>query len=399
MPAALRAGFKDDAMASLAVPFNDLRPRFAADPAGYRSAVERVFERAWYVLGPEVEAFESEFAEHLGGGHAVGVANGTDAIELSLRAADIGRGDEVITVAHTAVATACGIERAGARPVFVDIRADDYCIDPRVIPAAVTPRTRAIVAVHLYGQPARLKELRAVADRLGLLLIEDCAQAHGAKYAGRAAGTIGHLAAFSFYPTKNLGAFGDAGAVYTADSALAGRVRRLRNYGQADRYTHVDAGGFNSRLDELQAALLRVSLRQLDANSAERQRLADRYLSRLRVAALPCSMPDTEHAYHLFVVRHPDRDWFREGLRRRGIETLIHYPVPVHLQAAYEHLGGRVGDLPETERAAREVISLPLYPGMTMEQQDAVIAAVNEAAIAERAARVAKRTLAAVPSC
>jgi aminotransferase EvaB len=374
-------------MASLAVPFNDLRPRFAADPAGYRAAVERVFAGARYVLGPEVDAFEAEFAEHLGGGHTVGVANGTDAIELSLRAADIGRGDEVITVAHTAVATVCGVERSGARPVFVDIRPDDYGIDPRAIPAAVTPRTRAIVAVHLYGQPARLKELRAVCDRLGLLLIEDCAQAHGARFAGQRVGTFGHLAAFSFYPTKNLGAFGDAGAVYTSDPALADRVRRLRNYGQTDRYHHADPGGFNSRLDELQAALLRVSLRRLKTDVAERQRLADRYLSRLRVPALPCAAPGTDHAYHLFVVRHPDREWFREGLRRRGVETLVHYPVPVHLQPAYAHLGGKPGDLPETERAAREVVSLPLYPGLTAERQEAVIIAVNEAAVAERAAR------------
>ena len=372
-------------MAPLAVPFNDLRPRFAADPAGYRAAVDRVFARGRYVLGPEVEAFEAEFAEHLGGGHAVGVANGTDAIELSLRAAGIGPGDEVVTVAHTAVATVCGIERSGARPVFVDIRADDYAIDPKAIPAAVTPRTRAVVAVHLYGQPARLKELRAVTDRLGLLLVEDCAQAHGSRYAGKPAGTFGHLAAFSFYPTKNLGAFGDAGAVFTSDLSLADRVRRLRNYGQSDRYHSADPGGFNSRLDELQAALLRVSLRRLAADVAERQRLADRYLSRLRVPALPCPAPGTEHAYHLFVVRHPDRDWFREGLRRRGVETLVHYPVPVHLQPGYAHLGGKPGDLPEAERAAREVVSLPLFPGLTIAQQDAVIAAVNEAAIAERA--------------
>ena len=372
-------------MASLAIPFNDLRPRFAADAAGYRAAVERVFSRGWYVLGPEVEAFESEFAQYLGGGHAVGVANGTDAIELSLRAAGIGPGDEVITVAHTAVATACGIERSRARPVFVDIRPDDYAIDPRTIPAAVTRRTRAIVAVHLYGQPARLKELRAHADRLGLLLIEDCAQAHGSRFAGKVVGTFGHLAAFSFYPTKNLGAFGDAGAVFTTDRELADRVRRLRNYGQTDRYHHADPGGFNSRLDELQAALLRVSLGRLPAEVAERQRLADRYLSRLRVSALPCSAPGTDHAYHLFVVRHPDRDWFREGLRRRGVETLVHYPIPVHLQPAYAHLGGQPGDLPEAEKAAREVVSLPLYPGLTNEQQDAVIAAVNESAVAERA--------------
>jgi dTDP-3-amino-3,4,6-trideoxy-alpha-D-glucose transaminase len=382
-------------MASLAVPFNDLRPRFAANPAGYRAAIDREFARGWYVLGPEVEAFETEFAEHLGGGRAVGVANGTDAIELSLRASGIGAGDEVITVAHTAVATVCAIERSGARPVFADIGPHDYAIEPRGIHHLVTPRTKAIVAVHLYGQPARLRELRAAADRLGLLVIEDCAQAHGARYAGKPVGTFGHVAAFSFYPTKNLGAFGDAGAVFTQDADLAARVRRLRNYGQTERYVSTELGGFNSRLDELQAAMLRVSLRRLKADVAERQRLADRYLSRLRVPALPCSASGTDHAYHLFVVRHPDREWFREGLRRRGVETLVHYPVPVHLQPAYAHLGGRPGDLPETEKAAREVVSLPLYPGMTDEQQDAVIAAVNEAAIAERAARAAKRQLVA----
>jgi len=371
-------------MAPTSVPFNDLRTRFAADAAGYRAAVERVLKGGRYVLGPEVEAFEAEFAAYLGIGHAVGVANGTDAIELALRAAGIGPGNEVITVAHTAAATVCGIERSGARPVFVDIRADDYTIDPRAIPAAITPRTRAVLAVHLYGQPARVKELRAVADRKKLLLIEDCAQAHGARSGGRPVGTYGDVAAFSFYPTKNLGAFGDGGAVVTADAALAARVRRLRNYGQVDRYRHEDAGGFNSRLDELQAALLRVGLRRLDADNAVRQRLADRYLSRLRVPALPCSMPGTDHVYHLFVVRHPDRDGFREGLRRRGVETLVHYPIPVHLQPAYAHLGGRPGDLPESERAAREVVSLPLYPGLTAEQQNAGIAAVNAAAVEER---------------
>jgi dTDP-4-amino-4,6-dideoxygalactose transaminase len=374
-------------LASIAVPFNDLRPRFNADPTVYRAAVERVFARGWYVLGPEVEAFEREFGDYLGIDHAIGVANGTDAIELALRAAGIGPGDEVITVAHTAVGTVCGIERTGARPVFVDIRPDDYAIDPRAIPAAVTPRTRAVVAVHLYGQPARLKELRATADRLALLLIEDCAQAHGSRFAGRHVGTIGHLAAFSFYPTKNLGAFGDGGAVVTNDPALADRVRRLRNYGQTDRYRSEDRGGFNSRLDELQAAILRVSLARLDATVAERQRLADRYLSRLRVPALPCSTPGTDHSYHLFVIRHPDRDWFREELVHRGVETLIHYPIPVHLQPAYAHLGGKIGQFPETERAAREVVSLPLFPGLTKTQQDLVIAAVNAAAIAERGAQ------------
>ncbi|MSR53149.1 MAG: DegT/DnrJ/EryC1/StrS family aminotransferase [Gemmataceae bacterium] len=366
------------------VPFNDLRPRFEADAAVYRSAIDRVFARGWYVLGPEVEAFEVEFAEYLGINHAVGVANGTDAIELALRAGGIGRGDEVITVAHTAVATACGIERSGATPIFVDIRPDDYCIDPKAIPAAVTSRTRAIIAVHLYGQPARLKELREIADRLGLLLIEDCAQAHGARFDGRLVGTFGHLAAFSFYPTKNLGAFGDGGAVVTNDSAMAGRLRRLRNYGQTDRYRHEDAGGFNSRLDEIQAALLRVSLRRLDSDIAQRQRLADRYLGRLRTPALPCSAPGTDHAYHLFVVRLQNRDGFRDEMHHRGIETLVHYPIPVHLQPAFAHLQGQMGDLPESERAAREVVSLPLFVGMTNEQQDTVIVAANSAAITER---------------
>jgi len=370
-------------MASRSVPFHDLRQRFDRAPAEFRTTVERVLAGGRYVLGPELEAFEREFAEYLGGGHTVGVASGTDAIELALRGAGIGPGDEVITVAHTAVATACGIERAGARPVFVDIRSDDFTIDPRKVPAAVNHRTRAVVAVHLYGQPARLKELKTVTDRIGLLLVEDCAQAHGARYGGLPVGAVGHIAAFSFYPTKNLGAFGDAGAVFTGDAAIAEKVRRLRNYGQVERFHHVDPGGFNSRLDEIQAALLRVALRRLDADNAERQRLADRYLGRLRVPSLPCPRPDTEHAYHLFVVRHPHREWFRDGLRRRGVETLVHYPVPIHLQPAYAHLAGRPGDLPDTERAAREVVSLPLYPGLTGELQDAVIAAVNSAAVAE----------------
>lgn len=366
------------------IPFNDLRPRLASAPEAYRAAIDRVLTRGWFILGPEVEAFEHEFAAYQGGGFALGVANGTDAIDLALRAAGVGPGDEVITVAHTAVATACGIERAGATPVFVDIHPADYTIDPRAVSAAVTSRTRAIVAVHLYGQPARLKELRDLADRHGLLLIEDCAQAHGAKDAGRRVGTVGHLATFSFYPTKNLGAFGDAGAVCTADRALADRVRRLRNYGQTDRYRHVEPGGVNSRLDELQAAVLRVGLTRLDRENAERWWLADRYLGRLRVPTLPCSRPHSDHVYHLFVVRHAARDALADRLRARGVETLVHYPVPVHLQPAYAHLGGHAGDLPETERAAREVLSLPLYPGLSREQQDAVIVAVNAEAVVER---------------
>jgi len=375
---------KEDAM-TLRVPFNELRLRYASAAAEYRAAVERVLSRGWYVLGPEVRAFEEAFAAYHGGGSAVGVANGTDAIELALRAAGVGAGDEVITTAHTAVATACGIERAGGRPVFADIRPDEYTIDPRAVAAAVTPRTRAIVAVHLYGQPARIEELRAVADRHKLFLVEDCAQAHGATCARQRVGTFGDAAAFSFYPTKNLGGFGDGGAVYTRDAALADRVRRLRNYGQTDRYRHADPGGFNSRRDEVQAALLAVALKYLDAHNAERARLAQRYFARLGVAGLPTTRPGGTHTYHLFVMRHPNRDSFRDGLAARGVETLVHYPIPIHLQQAYSHLGGAEGQLPETERAAREILSLPLFVGMTDEQHDAVVAAVNGVAGAARA--------------
>jgi dTDP-3-amino-3,4,6-trideoxy-alpha-D-glucose transaminase len=379
-------------MASLRIPFNDLARRNRSRQSEYRAAFDRVLTSGWYVLGTEVEAFEQEFATYLGGGNAIGVANGTDAVELALRAAGIGRGDEVITVAHTAVATVCAIERAGASPVFVDIHPTDYCIDATAIASAVTQNTRAIVAVHLYGQPARLRELRAIADRNGLLLIEDCAQAHGARYAGLPLGTFGDLAAFSFYPTKNLGGFGDGGMVFSRDSNMADRVRRLRNYGQSQRYVHIDTGGFNSRLDELQAAMLRISLTSLETDNAERRTLADRYFGRLRLPALPCSRPETDHVYHLFVVRHPDRDYLRQRLAVRGIETLVHYPLPVHLQPAFAHLGGMPGELPETERASREVLSLPLYPGLTAAEQDEVVLAVNEEARAERSASGSERT-------
>lgn len=358
------------------VPFNNLKPRYAPELADYRAAIERVLASGWFILGPEVEAFEQEFAAYHGGGHAVGVANGTDAIELALRAAGVGPGDEVITVAHTAVATVCAIERAGATPVLVDIDPDSYTIDPGAVRAAVTTRTKAIVPVHLYGHPAELGELGEIAHQHNLLLIEDCAQAHGARYRGRPVGTFGHLAAFSFYPTKNLGAFGDGGSVLTADPELAKRVRGLRNYGQAQRYRH-DGPGVNSRLDEMQAALLRVGLAKLDAHNAERRALAARYSDFLEVVTVPGVRGDVEHVYHLYVIRHPERDWLRDRLHERGVGTLIHYPIPVHLQSAYAHLGLRRGSLPVTERAADEILSLPMYPGLSPAQADTVMAAVN----------------------
>ncbi len=371
------------------VPFNDLRHRYDPYRAQYSAAAERVFNRAWYILGPELEAFEAAFAEYHGGGHSVGVANGTDAIELALRAAGIGAGDEVITVAHTAVATVCAVMRTGATAVLVDIDPQTYTIDPAAVKAAITPRTRAVVAVHLYGHPADMPRLVEVCRAANVLIVEDCAQAHGARLAGRKVGTFGDLAAFSFYPTKNLGAFGDGGAVYTGDASLADRVRRLRNYGQTDRYFHADPGGFNSRLDELQAAFLQIGLARLDADNAARRRIASAYLTGLRGVGVPATVQygrAVEHVYHLFVVRHPHRDRLRAQLEKFGVGTLVHYPIPVHLQPAYQCLGLRAGDLPVTEQAAKEVLSLPMSAGLTDDQARFVVERVNACSLVREAA-------------
>ena len=327
------------------------------------AAAQRVLASGWYILGPELEAFEADFAAYHQVGYAVGVASGTDAVELALRALGIGPGDEVITVSHTAVATVCAIERAGATPVLVDVDDATYTMDPAAAAAALTSRTRALVPVHLYGHPADMTALAELAARHGLGLVEDCAQAHGARWQGRLAGTMGHLAAFSFYPTKNLGAYGDAGAVITNDVQLADRLRSLRNYGQRERYHHLEAGQ-NSRLDELQAAFLRVKLEYLDDHNAVRRRLAGEYSGSLTSVVTPVSRHEAEHAFHLYVVRHPRRDELREALAARGIQTLIHYPIPIHLQPAYSHLDCPPGSLPVTERIVREILSLPLFVGL-----------------------------------
>ena len=345
------------------VPFNDLKPAQSLLGEALEAAVRRVLASGWYILGPELAAFEAEFAAWHGVRHAVGVANGTDAVELALRALGIGRGDEVITVSHTAVATVCAVERTGATPVLVDIDAATFTMDPAAAAGAITPRTRAIVPVHLYGHPAEMTALAGLAARHGLALVEDCAQAHGARWEGRLAGTMGHLGAFSFYPTKNLGAYGDAGAVLTDDPRLAERLRSLRNYGQQDRYHHLEPGQ-NSRLDELQAALLRVKLAHLGEHNAERRRLAGEYSSRLAGVVTPASRREAEHVFHLYVVRHPRRDELREALAAQGIQTLIHYPIPVHLQPAYSHLGYSPGSLPVTERIVGQILSLPLFVGL-----------------------------------
>ena len=366
------------------IPFNDLKPLHGLLAKELEAAAMRVLGSGWYILGPELEAFEQAFAAYHGMDHAVGVANGTDAIELALRALGIGEGDEVITVAHTAVATVCAVERTGATPVLVDIDEETFTMDPAAAAAAVTSRTKAILPVHLYGHPADMGALTELAGRHGLAIVEDCAQAHGARIAGRLVGTFGHLSAFSFYPTKNLGAYGDGGAVITNDPALAERVRRLRNYGQTDRYHHAERGQ-NSRLDEMQAAILRVKLAHLDAHNAVRRRLAGEYSRRLTAedsrrltgVAVPAVRPGAEPVFHLYVVRHPRRDDLMSALREDGIGTLIHYPVPVHLQEAYRDLGYAPGALPVTERAAREILSLPLYVGLTQEALETVADAVN----------------------
>ncbi len=361
------------------IPFINLQPLRESLAGEIAAAVSRVVNSGWYILGPEVEAFERSFAAYHGVAAAVGVANGTDAVELALRAGGIGPGDEVITVAHTAVATVCAVERTGAKVVLVDIDPVSFTLDPAAIRAAISPRTKAIVPVHLYGHPAEMNEIMAIAGQHHLLVVEDCAQAHGARYNGRLVGTIGHLGAFSFYPTKNLGALGDGGAIVTNDSQLAARLKRLRFYGQSQRYLAAERG-MNSRLDELQAAILSVKLPHLDEHNAARRSLAAYYSKNLHSVGIPkvdSRRAQIDHVYHLYVIRHPQRDQIRAALQQAGIESQMHYPVPIHLQPAYADLGYRAGSLPNTERAANEVLSLPMYVGLTLPQAARIAAAVS----------------------
>jgi dTDP-3-amino-3,4,6-trideoxy-alpha-D-glucose transaminase len=333
-----------------------------------------VIASGWYVLGPEVAAFEAEFAAACGAAHAVGVGNGTDALALVLRALGIGPGDEVITTPLSAAYTALAVMMAGARPVFADVDPNRLTIDPAAIEQAIGPRTRAIVPVHLYGQAADMDAVTRLAERHGLAVVEDACQAHFATAGGRPVGTIGVAGAFSFYPTKNLGALGDGGAIVTGDAAMAARVRRLRNGGQTDRYHHAEAG-INSRLDELQAAVLRARLPYLPAWTARRRALAAAYRTGLAGASVrvPPEL-DRGHVYHLFVVQSRRRDALQRRLAADGIETLVHYPVPIPRQAA---LASQRPDVcPAADRACDEVLSLPLHPGLTDAELDAVIASV-----------------------
>jgi dTDP-3-amino-3,4,6-trideoxy-alpha-D-glucose transaminase len=357
---------------SVTVPFADLHLR--EDEADVRAAVERVMASGWFVLGPELEAFEAEFAAAAGMAHAVGVASGTDAIALLLRAAGMPPGAEVLVPALTSPFTALAVLAAGARPVFVDVEPERLTLDPAACEAAITSRTRAIVPVHLYGQAADMPALTATAERHGLALVEDCCQAHLATCAGAPVGTSGVGGAFSFYPTKNLGALGDAGAVITNDAAIAERVRQLRNGGRADRHRHA-LPGVNSRLDEIQAAVLRARLPRLAGWTARRRALAQEYRRQLRPEVRTVPECDAGHVYHLFPIRSRDRRSLEAHLSDAGIETLVHYPIALPEQPAFAAL--EPGACPVAREAADEVLSLPLYPGLADGDVGRVAAAVN----------------------
>jgi len=363
------------------VPLLDVNPQNHAIRAELQPLFDEIIDSGRFALGPAVEQFESRFAEFTGTRHCVGLDSGTSAVHLALRAAGIGEGDEVITTPFTWISTSWAISYLGARPVYVDIDPTTFNLDVELIERAITPRTRAIVPVHLYGQAADLDGLGRVADAHGVPLIEDAAQAHGARYHERRVGSFGRAGCFSFYPSKNLGAFGEAGAVTTDDEELAARVRRLRDHAQGERHRH-DELGFNARMDALQAAVLTVKLGHLDDWNAARRRVAERYrtaLADVRGLVLPACATPASHVWHLFVVLADDRDGLAAALADAGIATAVHYPTPTHLQPAYAALGYHRGDLPVAEDTSRRCLSLPIYPEMADEQIESVIAAVTAA--------------------
>jgi len=370
-----------DARVTRMVPQTDPGASYRAARADIDAAMQRVLDSGWYILGEEGREFEREFSEWLGAGETVGCGNGTDALVLALKGLGIGAGDAVATVSHTAVATVAAIEMAGAQPVLIDIDPAHYTMCPLDLETVLRKtQVKAAIVVHLYGQPAALDEILAVAARYDVKVIEDCAQAHGALFAGAKAGTFGDAATFSFYPTKNLGAFGDAGAVVTKDAALAEKMRALRQYGWIQKYVS-DLSGINSRLDETQAAVLRVKLRQLDAGNARRREIAARYDEAVAGTAFspPRRRANTAHVFHQYVVKIPARDAVQKGLAALGVGTGIHYPVPVHLQPAYKNrlLMGAAA-CRETVAAAAQILSLPMFPEMTEAQVQQVCDALKQ---------------------
>jgi len=343
------------------------------------AVIEHVLSRGHYILGEEVAALEEEFSTYIGVQHGIGVGSGTEALHLALRCCGIGPGDEVVTVSHTAVATVAAIELCGTTPVLIDIDPTSFCMAPGKIESALTPRTKAVLPVHLYGHPVEMDTLTQVARAHGLLVVEDCAQSHGAMYAGKKTGSWGDIAAFSFYPTKNLGAIGDGGMVVTNDSVLAKRARELREYGWRRRYIS-DICGWNTRLDEIQAAVLRVKLLHLDEDNSKRIQLARLYGDLLSGTSLrlPRTDPSAFHVYHQYVVQSPQRELLRQHLNAHGVSTNIHYPVPIHLQPAYvDRIAGR-SELHNTEKAAGEILSLPMFPELTRDQVRYVASTIGE---------------------
>ena len=341
------------------------------------ATISRVLEKGWYILGKEVKAFEEEFAKYIGVSHGIGVGSGTEALHLALVACGIGKGDEVITVSHTAVATVAAIELAGATPLFVDIEPDYFTINPNLIEQSITLRTKAIIPVHIYGQPADMDPILDIAGKYGLRVIEDCAQANGAIYKGKRVGSFGEIACFSFYPTKNLGAIGDGGMVVTNNPELAQKVRLLGEYGW-DESRISQFPGTNSRLDEIQAAILRVKLEYLDSDNAKRCKISQIFNDELKdfTLQLPKQRNHCEHVYHQYEVRLNKRDQLLTFLKSKGIGALIHYPVPVHLQPAYKNIGHN--ELRETEKASGEILSLPIYPELSKDEVETVINTVKE---------------------
>jgi dTDP-4-amino-4,6-dideoxygalactose transaminase len=367
-------------MSQHAIPMVDLKAQYAGIREEVDAAVRGVLEGTQFIKGPDCELFEKEFAAWCGGGHAVGVANGTDALTLALRAYGVGPGDEVVTVANTFIATGEAILLNGARPVFVDVDPETFTMDPARVEKAITPRTKLVIPVHLYGHPADMKPIVEIATRHGLPVLEDAAQAHGAEVEGVRAGLLGHAATFSFYPGKNLGAYGDAGLVLSRDAEFARRVRQIANHGGgASKYDNVVVGT-NSRLDTLQAAILRVKLRHLDEwNRERRERVAayDRALGDVPGVTLPRERRGARSAWHLYTVRTAERDRLQQALKEQGVSTAVHYPRPIHLQPAMAPAGGRPGDLPVSEQLSREVLCLPLYPELPFPAVESVAAEIR----------------------
>jgi dTDP-4-amino-4,6-dideoxygalactose transaminase len=372
------------------IPFLDLKDVNARQRDALIAAFTEVLDAGWFIHGKQCEAFEAEFAAYCEAKHCVGVSNGLDALHIILRAMSIGPGDEVIVPSNTFIATWLAVTFAGATPVPVEPREDTCNLDPSLIEAAITPRTRAIIPVHLYGQPADMSPILEIARRHSLKVIEDAAQSHGARYHGMRTGSLGDAAAFSFYPGKNLGALGDGGAVTTSDAALAQRIRMLSNYGSQKKYVH-EAAGFNARLDEVQAAFLRTKLVLLDDDNARRRTIADRYTRALVDCGLrlPVQATDVESVWHIYAIRHPYRDALQRVLSEKGVNTVVHYPTPPHLQGAYRDPGFGEGAFPISERIHRETLSLPMSPVMTDAQVDKVIQIVR-AVCGELAANAAK---------